>query len=215
MVNNIISFEKDQGSVYLHEDTTDTSLIGDSIGSDYVPFISGFIGEVYNVGNNKILVYNFLYNNQDLPDRPYRQYAELLYCLYKHITPTWYHSKEVDLQVCKGMLFHFDKYTTEYTLLMILAVKKDYVFKMNKTNPDFKQFALFISSDFSENDLYKTIYNKVEKEYVNEARELGVDIVYTKHIKERCFGNSFVKPKFNTITELQLAMNEVNKELLV
>lgn len=214
-MNQIVNFEKYE-SPYdgLKENVSHTTLIGDSVGSSYVPFIMGFIGEVYIVNEKKVLVYDFIYRKDDLPNRPQRLYSELFYSLTNCVVPSWYHTKEVNLQSCKGMLFHFDQYTSEYKLLMILAVKSTDIFTIDKLKPDYSKFALFISHDFSEDPLYKAVYNKIEKEYVIQARDLGIDIVYTKHIKERCFSNSLRKPKYTNITEMQKAMKDINKTLL-
>jgi hypothetical protein len=230
---SIVNFDKNYtGRQYpqtLEQNTTNTILFGDSTSSEYIPFIAGFVGTRYKTTEGKsFVVYNFYYNDNDY-EPTYRgarrrrsgasdttfeikrmDYANLMYALYKQIIPVYFETDQFVFQAAKGILFEFDVFTKEYKILMVLAVKSDYLFVTDKNNPDLNQFALFVSNDFTTDEKYKNVYNKLKKEYIADAMDNGIDIVYTNNILKHMYKTSVERPKVKTVIDLVNHLNNLN-----
>ena len=121
-------------------------------------------------------------------------------------------SMEKGLYATKGMLFSKDT-NGNPNILFLIALKEDYMIKLmteDRTNPDLSKFVIFISKDFITKDEHKTIYRKMNKEIIIPHLEMGVDIVITNNIADKCFKNEIVLPKFRSVAEMKQHLNAFN-----
>lgn len=94
--------------------------------------------------------------------------------------------------------------------LLLLCVKKDYLFSIDKDNPNPSQFALVIDRSFITDEEHFKLYRNVKRIYIDEIEQY-LDVVYTNDIVNRCFEVSLPKPGYKTITEMLNGFKQVNK----
>lgn len=70
--------------------------------------------------------------------------------------------------------------------------------------PDYSKFKLFVATDFITNPIYKNIWRKLDKDYVQKCYELGIVVEFTTadKIDKQVFDNEF-KLNFSNMIELQ------------
>jgi hypothetical protein len=224
---NVINFSSVDGDSFTR---LDFNIIGDSLGSPYVPYVYGFKGLATIVKSedekNKALLYNLfvkieeanysLSNNRSLQiphkfENFIRYFEEFTYPVHfgiKKITAGF--TDVTILQVFKGMVLYFEEESSEVKILMTLGVEAASLWKINKNNVDNSKFALFVSKDFEE-ERFKPLYTKIKKDLLPEVQNKGIDIVFTNNIAKWCFRNSFEMPKFGKIMELKKFLNDQNQ----
>lgn len=236
VMTDIVTFNKyytgvthnSNDKILFENNTTQVQLFGDNLSSQYVPFICGFTGTKYNVKNGeKFLLYNLFYNNQeykgDFNDRSRRRntdiklkklsYDDILYALSTYIVPRYFQNDNFIFQVAKGIIFEFDRFTKEFELLLVLGVKSSDMWDIDRVNPDYSKFALFISNEFVDDEKYKTVFSKVKKEYISQALTFGIDVIYTNDIKKWCFQTSLKQPKFKNIPEMLNHLSSITEKV--
>lgn len=170
--------------------------------SPFVPFISLFNGTTISKGGDKTLLYSLpLVMNQRGMGK-YNKYlqavnhmAESLYI--KNLTTT---RNPKTYQVAKGFMGCMDE---NYNVipLIVLCVKSDAIYSLDKNNLDKKKFCLVINTAvFSEE--HALMFKNMRKYYVDTMADDGIDILYTNDINSWLFNPLDYIPKFNTVTDM-------------
>lgn len=99
--------------------------------------------------------------------------------------------------------------------LMCLCLKSNNLveFAKNKQSSiiDKKHFVLLIDHSFSTN--YPLVYKKIDKEYIQNFKNQGYDILYT-NVEDKIYNNDrIIKNNFKNIDELFSYLNSLNDEL--
>lgn len=179
-----------------------SSLWSSSKVSSFVPFISLFSGQTIIKGDDKTLVYSMpMMLNQSSAYKVSKymnavnHMAESIYI--KNLTTT---RNTQTYQVAKGMLSYVDE-NFEVIPLIMLCVKSDAIYSLDKTNLDHKQFCLVINNAVFSQE-HALMFKNMRKYYVDVLTADGIDILYTSDIKKWLFNPMDYIPKFNTVTEM-------------
>lgn len=85
---------------------------------------------------------------------------------------------------------------------------------VNKLPKD--QLVLFVSNDLIDNPIYKNLKKRIDAEYIELFRQLGIDIVYSSNIEERLFKNNGLDlPKFSKISDIRKHLLEEVPEFIL
>ena len=216
-MERIINLENFNPRFYNSRNTFDTSIIGTSDCNNYIPIFSiGNHNLIEFEDNTKVLEYTMPITDND-SGRASRQYAGLFNHLKVGVGILKYtlviNSVEHIFYVVRGAM-----YDPEGNFLMSLTINSEYLLNtplleiISSTNP--KMFTLFISPNFVTNPIYKNVYKKFGLEWYPICREVGIDIIETKEIKDWTFINNFRVPHFKTVTKLKKHLKEVPSILI-
>lgn len=89
-------------------------------------------------------------------------------------------------------------------ILLLLTTKEYNVFDNTPEHEIRKNpLRLYISTEFMKNEIYKNVYKRIEKEYIDECYKEDVEVVFTtsEKIENNMFRNNF-NVEFNNISEL-------------
>lgn len=182
--------------------------------SDYIPVCYNDIGTLYSKEDKAFVVYgleNFTdyYKSCVFGNIPYYMsyYSSAIYSRSKiEYLSSFRHCLFTDNKAFKNLT------TDDYTLLMCIGVKKEYMFIQTIDEICLSNYILFINNKLFDDKDYKLIH-KPCKEYINEIKQYGVDIQYTNRIQEHLFKPMELIPQFKTIEEmndfLQLLKNKL------
>jgi len=96
-------------------------------------------------------------------------------------------------------------------ILLTLAIKSDYVYTIDKDNPQMENFVLLLDQSFLEDEKYKRFYKRVNSEYIVEASNMGISILITRNIEPWCYKpipNSTLR--FDSIPEMKQFLLQFN-----
>ena len=104
-------------------------------------------------------------------------------------------------------------------ILICMSIESDYAintpYETIKSTPDPTKFILYITNKFREPQ-YKNLKKKLETEYIEKVRAVGLDIVETSYIDKRIYSNNVEPIKFKTLMEMKKYLKEeVPKSLLL
>lgn len=179
-----------------------SSLWSSSKVSPFVPFISLYLGHTITKGEDKTLIYSMpvvltLNNSYGLTKYLHAVNHMTESTSIKILKTT---RNPVIYQVAKGMLSYVDE-NFEVVPLIMLCVKSDAIYNLNKDNLDTKQFCLVINNAvFSQEHVL--MFKNMRKYYVDILAADGIDILYTSDIKKWLFNPLDYIPKFNTVTDM-------------
>ena len=190
------------------------NVFGVSLDNEYIPLFAPKNG--LNIYNRKVLTYSILKEDQYRNNLDtLKNYKDLYENLNKssRVRSFKTRSMEHDIKVLKGAIFenlHEDK----IDFLFLIAVKTEYMIKFVKTedekNLDKSQFVIFVSSKFMTDPSYKSLYNKLYKDIIVPQHLLGVDLIVTNNISEKCFNNNIKIPPMKTLTEFRDFLSDFN-----
>lgn len=89
-------------------------------------------------------------------------------------------------------------------ILLLLTTKEYHIFDNTpKENLKKDVLRLYVSTELMKNEIYKNIYKKIEKEYINEFYDQDIEVVFTtsEKIENNIFRNNFTV-KFDSIMQL-------------
>lgn len=198
--------------------------------SEFIPLIClvNNLAKTYSKGDNKTLTYglplNGVINSYSMPKiEAFCEYISLL------SNPNVYISMSRSLLRHFGTINYFANYGTilyrdnelqendigqPLIPLMLLCVKRDYLFKIDKENPDDSHFCLVIDNSFHRNLPHSRLFRNVNRIYIASIAP-SVDIFYTNNILEACFNQrSSALPKFDTIDKMREYLNGINQVLV-
>lgn len=111
-----------------------------------------------------------------------------------------------------GILLHLDD-NYEFKPLLMLTVRRDYLFRMDKGNP--AHFCLVIDNSFIRGSTDSSkLYRNVKRIYIDELEKNQFDVLYTNDILRVCFSKSIELPKFESITDMTSDFSSMNQSLL-
>ena len=101
-------------------------------------------------------------------------------------------------------------WTEEHTLLMLTTIDPDNTFTPDGNDVYYDKLRLYVSIEFMTDVIYKNIYAKIYKEYIQECFDRGVEVVFTtsEKIDKYVFTNPYVK----NITDIPTLMENINEE---
>jgi len=186
------------------------SIDGLSTQNEYVPISS----TKCNLGiyNKQIVHYSIPFKESLIQ---ITSYAKLYKALSNRGMPFSFGTKSMDrlLKGAKGILFESLGREVK-DILFLVAVKTSYMKKMHSDDVlDLSQFAFFVSKKFYTHSVYKSLFSKFQKEVLAPHIELGVEVIITNNIEDKCFKNGIKKPKFKTVTEMKDFLSSHNKEI--
>lgn len=212
----MIDLRKDQGFNWMKsgkEVIKYYNIVGVSSDNDYVPLYAPFVNKgVYN----KQIVHFSLPHEDNYNRQLITTYLKLYRALDNSTRTTKFRTKSMSftLLAIKGAIFEKIS-NTKVELLFSVAVKEDYMSQMFKESTrDKSKFVMLVSSKFSSDPRFKTIYRKVYKELIIPKLEEGYDIVITNNIVDKCFQNKVKLPKFKKITDLKDYLHAFNLDLI-
>lgn len=175
----------------------------------FVPFINLFSnGELIEINNKFLYVYknyvdssHYLYHKKSVYDYVFR-------LLNNYINNNYYFSiKDSNYIFNKGIIRSYPS----NKILLCLCITNKYVFNIKIDNIDYSKFVLFINNEFKQ-DIHKTLFSKINKEYIIPLIEKNISIMWTNNIEDWCYKEIKSIPKFNSITEMNnylLTFNEI------
>lgn len=195
---------------------SDTSIISSNISSsvvnNFVPYHALMSGNLLTAGNVKLLTYSF-----DVHPSNYsiiKNYESFFNYLIQG--SYWYtiakSSISLKYKARAGQLVEIlDNVPIP---LVTLVVLKEHVFNINKETPDYSNFFVVISKEFSEGARHTNMYRNFCKYYL-EAATKHIDVIYTKDIKNICYKEIPITPiKPKTIAESRIMYRELTYKVL-
>lgn len=207
---------------YLYE----TTVIGDSINSSYIPLYALFKGKILNINGKSFSIYGLINSPVNIsttsPNHAFiRQYYNLIRHLVHSIDVKFFRtrSKSSDgftytlYAASKGILCHIDSVTKEYKPLLSIVLRSSYLDNIKDSEDlDYNQFALVIDSSLL-SPVHNIMYRNIKKLYIDPLLELGLDIVWTKDIKGWIFKTFNFSKDFTNLPELLNHLQQVNNNI--
>ena len=192
------------GSTIEKSDTWSSSKV-----SSFVPFISLFTGETLTKGADKTLLYSLPVNLSENPNTVSKYLPAVNHMAdsigIKTLSTT---RSTLSYQITKGMLNHIGD-NFEVNPLIVLCVKSDAIYSLDKDNLDAKQFCLVINTDVFKQE-HALMSKNMRKYYVDILAADGIDILYTSDIKKWLFNPVDYIPKFNTVSEMVNHLDKIS-----
>lgn len=122
-----------------------------------------------------------------------------------------------ELFVMKGLIV--EKTTMgDFEPLFVITLKTNYVKQIYKDEEEgrplnLSNYAIFVSTKFCTSAEFKSVYNKVYKEVILPYAKIGVDVIITNNVAEKCFNVDYEGLNFKTINEMQNYFDALNKEI--
>ena len=180
------------------------NFLSTSNSNSYVPFYSLWTNYIIHRIEGSILIYYSIPFRKD--ETMYRAYnyseifSRFCYTLY----PSHFRLRSMRSSkfVCfKGLIYELTESKTP-RIMLILCVKSSSINSVRRGNLSIRDFALFVSTDFSMNPDYKNFYNKVKKDIITPHQERGLTIIHTPNIMSWCFERVSLNPRFSTTEEM-------------
>lgn len=178
-----------------------TDIIGSSDCNKYTPVIGLFVHDLISFGKDKKIIEYYLPSASS--STSHRSYNRLIddfignYRVSKFIYKVGDITK--DLYVHRGII-----YDEDYNVLIALAVDSEYLLETSPavfmTGLNMSKMYLFMSTELDQ-DIYKNLKKNFTNKYIEPAKALGLDVVYTTRIKHWLFSNNFTPPKFKSLSE--------------
>lgn len=101
-------------------------------------------------------------------------------------------------------------WTEDHTLLMLTTNDPENTFTPDGNDVYYDKLRLYVSIEFMTDVIYKNIYARINKEYIQECFEKGVEVVYTtsEKIDKYIFTNPYVK----NIVDIPTLMENIDEE---
>lgn len=214
-------FSLDSYYKYYYEDMEKSSILWKpesvSLDNDYIPLHALFCGKKITQGDKSILVYQPSFVS---PARYYTTNFKNHERFFENLKKGNGWCKIIKANITKhyynrmGELVEFDPTNNTVTILFTIAVKQQYLFKINKEAINLDQFVLLVSKDFAENPDHSNMYRAFCKYYLDEAAKT-MDIVIARDVAKGCYNPLVVKPKpAKSIVEMKKNMAEFHKLVL-
>ena len=113
-----------------------------------------------------------------------------------------------------GILLYIQDSPFKVVPLMVLAVKKRYLFSIDKNNTDISHYCLLIDNKLLEDDEHFKLYRNIKKHYLSVISK-DIDVMYSNDITKLCYNQRKLDiPKFTTITQTIEYLRGLNDVLL-
>ncbi len=96
----------------------------------------------------------------------------------------------------------------------MVCVNRNYLFDINKKNPDEKQFVIVIDKTLITDEEHYKLFRNINRYYLSEIEDT-LDVLYTNQLMDICFNNkSLENLKFNTVNEMLEDNQNMNNVLI-
>ena len=206
-------------NLFKHTDYVDSEIeellpISSSAHSEYIPLFAGNTGKILTLGDKKILRYG-LFIRQNIDDSLYQYKPNRFLYGISH----WFNGV---VQFNNGKKYYFVKHCVYYfpdddlnkqpVILWTLAVKSEYFFNIDTNKPDLSKFVLLVNNKIMnpEHRVVKLKFNA----YLKEVEALNIDVMYTNNINARCLVDTYVPPKFKSVSDMQATLKSTKDNLM-
>jgi hypothetical protein len=190
-----------------------TSNPSSSIVNDFIPFHALMSGKLLSTISNKVLLYNL--DVLLIPEHTVNGYEEFFYRIIGHFGWNKLNKRNVvpNYRCRAGQLVVISK-DKVVTPLMTLVVNKEYLFTINKEQPDYSKFFIVIDDNFSNSDEHSNLYKNFRKYYLEEVSNY-INVIHTKSIINFCYKQVPVVPiKPKTIAESRVLYKEMTLNII-
>lgn len=216
--NYQIVFPSDDTSVNVINKDYIKSKVSLASENEYIPIDCLSTGSLITVDGKKDFMYSLNVNIT-----PYSQtgntkiFGDHLLSSNSWSASQWYSIKKTTLNniymARHGILVHRvkEELLAEYNIpLMLIGVKREYLFSIDRVKPDINQFCLLIDKKFINDEEYFKLYRNVKKHYI-DYMDKHIDILYCNNLEKLCFNRkSALLPKLSTFTELNNHIKDLN-----
>ena len=182
--------------------------------NDYIPLYSAWVNK--GIYNRNMIHYSIPFSQEHLLNngRSYNRYSDLYSILETNGLPRRFQTSSMDkpLYIMRGLIFELDE-DNKPTVHFLVAVKSEYIFSIDRSNPDLSMFSMFISNEFIKGDSYKNVYKKIRKDFIEEHQLKGIDTIVTNDINKWCYKNDLDIPSFSTIAEMKEYLKTFNSKI--
>ena len=178
----------------------------------FVPVNALFTGTKITKGNNSYLIYNFFIGDGDGEERfTIKKYNEAINHMNRGENVIYLKTTRntEQYQIQKGIVSWVDE-NMEVTPLIVLMVKSDYIFNIEKDKLDYSKFCILVNNKIKL-DKHLLFYKNMKKQYLDVCEELNIDIVYTNNVENWISKTPSYIPKFKTIPEMLNHLKDINK----
>ena len=221
MLNTIINLNN-LNILRHNEEVYRTTTVGTSDCNDYFPIFALGAHRALKIMPEDVTVVEYCMPVTE-PGTQYnasRVYSDLLYHLKDHSStnkPAKYRfiigGEMKFLNINRGILFEDDG-----TILMCMALKTKYILSTPKeaiiAGTPADKYALFISDKFSD-PIYKNVKKKLTENYINVAKEAGIDIIESKRVNSWLFNNNVEKRKFKNVTDMKKHLRDEVPQMIL
>jgi hypothetical protein len=199
---------------YMIDNITESTKKVLSIDNDYIPICSLRQGNTIGVGLNRVLLYDLpLVLSIYLEVVNSRGYKNVLlgtngFSSYQYLN----NRRGLDYFFQNGVVMYKSNNDQIVKPLLLLCLKQEFLFTVNKTNPDLSNFIVIVSKQFKKKE-HRYIYRNVYRDYILELNKY-TDVMYVDSIEDTCLKvSSIVPPKFNTVVDMINHKNSINNLL--
>lgn len=109
-----------------------------------------------------------------------------------------------------GSLVYYQEQPFKLIPLVVLAVKKRYLFSLERNNLNPSHFCLLIDKKCITDDKHFKLYRNVKKHYIDLIGD--IDIMYCTNLTQVCYKERPISlPKFKSITEMTEHLDSINE----
>jgi len=187
------------------------NIDGISSENEYVPISAVKVN--LGIYNGKVVHYSIPKSNNERTIF-LKTYTRLYSALEYNTMPFAFSTKAMSktLKGIKGILFE-ELSNSNVNILFLVAVKTEYMKLMLNGTLDMSKFAIFISKEFYTSVEYKSLHSKLQREMIIPLLELGVELIITNNIEEKCFKNNVIVPKFRSVVEMKEYLSSFNSAI--
>lgn len=180
--------------------------------SSYIPVQSLSEGDLITYKNgNKVFLYSMTIPVTNLnTNKKFESFAKAF------AKATYWHKLEHrnitnTYIVHRGILMNMVEFPFKATPMMVLCVKRDSLYKLQRDKLNPSDFCLVVNRAFIDDEEHFKLYRNVKKYYIDEVED-EIDILYTKDIIQTCYNLGPIElPKFKTIPEMINHTNSINE----
>jgi hypothetical protein len=199
-------------------DNFKTSIIGTSDCNEFVPFYSLLNHQQLKIKDSEVRIMEYalpLTFGSNVNSA--RNFRELLRYISNPNYPMLKFNFTIagashSVYIYQGLIL-----SEEGEILVALGINTEHILNntFTKISSDMSpsNFTLFISSKLDA-EIYKNLKKKLEKEYFSVFRAADIDIITTSRTNKWVFKNNFKKPKFKSVKEMNMYLQEVPKVLI-
>lgn len=191
----------------------DRSIIVDrqslDIFNEYIPLIALRSGELTRQAEKKIFSYHLaLFSEQNSTNRMEA------FCDHLKTGTNWIKAKHrnftKDYFGTYGTIIYMDE-NMRLVPLMVLCVKRYYLYHLNRETPDPKHFCLLVDRKFYGDPEHYKLFRNVNRLFLPEIKE-QIDVIESNEISDLCFnpGND-IAPKYKTVVDMLNDLKNINK----
>lgn len=182
--------------------------------NDFIPIITLNSGELTTIRNTgyKIFSYSLQVPAEDLYRvRKFTDFGSHLL----HGGSSWYriaHSTLIKTYIGTSCtVIYIQDEPFQLVPLMVMTVKRRYLFQLNPRNPNPVHLCLLIDNKFINDEEHFKLYRATKKHCI-DTLEKEIDVLYSNNILDLCFKQKELKlPKLTTITEILEHTNSINE----